>query len=202
MAVVLEDLDHYLPVTLHKPGLTEDEWFEFCAKYHDFRLEYSAEGDLILMSGTNFITGNRNSWITEVLSMWARLDGRGRTGESSTSYLLPSAARRSPDASWISKDRLRALKLSSLKMPVMVPEFIVELKSPSDNRRQLRDKMEEWIDAGVQLGWLIDPEWKQVTIYRPNAAAVILEDLDSVAGDGPVEGFVLDLKPVWSDLDE
>jgi Uma2 family endonuclease len=198
MPVVLEDLDHYLPVTLHKPDLTEEEWFEFCAKYRDFRIEYTAEGNLILMSGTDFKTGSRNSAIGAQMYYWSTQDRRGGSGDSSTIFLLPSGARRSPDACWISNVRLEALKESTKRIPVMVPEFIIELKSATDSRRELHEKMIEWIEAGVQLAWLIDPERKRVTVYKPGTMPVDFDNLESMAGEAPVEGFVLDLTPVWA----
>jgi Uma2 family endonuclease len=197
MPVVLEDLDHYLPVTLHKPDLTEEEWFEFCSKYDDFRIEYSAEGDLILMPGTDLFTGQRNSFIGMQLTAWALTEGRGVTGDSSTAFLLPSGARLSPDASWTSRRRFSSLATSAKHMPVMAPDFVIELKSATDSRRKLHEKMVEWIEAGVLVGWLIDPEGKRVTGYRPNATPVDHDNLDSIAGEGPVAGFVLDLTPVW-----
>ena len=80
----------------------------------------------------------------------------------------------------------------------MVPEFIIELKSATDSRRELHEKMAEWIEAGVQLGWLIDPERKRVTVYKPGIIPADFDNLDSIAGDAPVEGFVLDLTPVWA----
>ena len=196
MPTVIEDLDMYLPVTLHKPDLTEEEWFEFCAKYRDFRIEYSAEGKIIIMSGTDRITGRRNFSICGQLWAWVVRENRGEGGDSSTAFLLPSGARRCPDAAWTSPETLKSVS-SDKRMPVMVPDFVIELKSANDSRRELHEKMIEWIQAGVQVAWMIDPEWKRVTVYKPQTMPVDFDNLDSIAGEGPVEGFVLDLTPVW-----
>lgn len=198
MHAVLEDLGNYLPATLHKPDLTEEEWFEFCAKYRDFRIEYTAEGTLILMSGTDRTTGRRNFSISGQLWAWVVRENRGEGFDSSTAFLLPSGARRCPDAAWTSPATLQSVASSTKRMPVMVPDFIIELKSATDNRRELHEKMAEWIEAGVQLAWLIDPEWKRVTVYKPGVMPVDFESVDSIAGEGPVEGFTLDLTPVWA----
>jgi Uma2 family endonuclease len=197
MPVVLEDLDLYLPVTLHKPDLTEEEWFEFCAKYSDLRIEYTAGGSLVLMSGTDRITGRRNFSISGQLWAWVVRENRGEGADSSTAFLLPSGARRCPDAAWTSPEKLKSVA-SGLRMPPMAPDFVIELKSASDSRRELHEKMIEWIEAGVQLGWLIDSERKRVTVYKPDTMPADFDNLDSIAGEAPVAGFVLDLTPVWS----
>jgi Uma2 family endonuclease len=197
MPVVLEDLDLYLPVTLHKPDLTDQEWQQFCAKYSDYRIEYTAEGDLVLMPGTDPVTGFRNSWITAELLRWSIRDGNGKCCDSSTAFLLPSGARRSPDASWITNDQWQ--KIVAAKQPIAItPRFVIELKSSQDSRKKLHEKMVEWIENGVELAWAIDPERKQVTIYRPNQMPESVENADSICGEGPVAGFLLDLTLIWN----
>jgi Uma2 family endonuclease len=121
--------------------------------------------------------------------------------DASGGFVLPSGARRSPDAAWLPKDRLRAMDRKELKMFWhLCPPFLIELRSPSDRLPKLRKKMQEWIDNGAQLAWLIDPERRAVEIYRPLQAPEIHEGIDSVAADSPLEGFTLDLVRVWDPL--
>jgi Uma2 family endonuclease len=121
--------------------------------------------------------------------------------DSSTEYSLPNTAKRSPDASWVAKDRIAALSREEKRgfLPLS-PDFVIELRSPSDSLRELRAKMREWIEQGAQLGWLIDPETQTVEIYRASLAVETLHAPARIEGDGPVSGFVLDLKEIWSEI--
>jgi Uma2 family endonuclease len=116
-------------------------------------------------------------------------------------YVLPNGARRSPDASWTLKSRVKALDQQSRDgFWHLCPDFVIELQSASDRPRLLREKMEEYMANGAQLGWLINPKKRSVAIYRPDRAVETLEGIDQVAGEGPVAGFVLDLSFVWNPL--
>jgi Uma2 family endonuclease len=181
--------ESYLPMTLSAPGLTDAQFQEFCEQYADFRLEYTAEGELIVMPPTDPETGIRNATLIAQLSNWARENGRGFASDSSAGFTLPNGARLSPDAAWISRARLHAKQC---------PEFIIELLSPTDRPRKAHAKMLEWIESGVELGWLIDPKKKQVTIYRPGREPEIRTGIVSIDGEGPIEAFTLDLQPVWT----
>jgi Uma2 family endonuclease len=179
----------YLPMTLSAPGLTDAQFHEFCEQYSDFRLEYTAEGELIVMPPTDPETSGRNALLTYQLTGWSLKDGRGRVTDSSGGFTLPNGARRAPDAAWISRARLRAKQC---------PEFIIELLSPSDRPGKAHAKMLEWIENGVELGWLIDPQKQSVTVYRPGREPELHIGVSTIAGEGPVEGFMLDLGPVWT----
>lgn len=200
MQAVLEDLTSYLPVTLYKPGLTEAEWISFCERYADFRLEYTAEGNLLIMPGTEAITGRRNAELTRQLSNWAIEDERGESFDSSTSFLLPSGARRSGDAAWLTVAKYQKILAArpALMFPVAVPDFVIELMSPSDRRRETELKMAEWIDAGVRLAWLIDPFKKTVHIYRADGSRETVLNPATVTGEGPLSTFTLHLTRIWA----
>jgi len=200
MAVALryEQVAGYAPLSLSIPGLTEQQFIEWTQRFPDFRLEYSADGELIIMPGTSLETGERNSEITRQLGNWTLADGRGRSYDSSTSFFLPSGARLSPDASWVLRDRKHAVQRPGVTFPMLAPDFVIELKSPSDRLKKLAAKMEEWIENGVQLGWLIDPEKQTVIIYRQGRAPETMLKPTKVAGEGPVAGFTLDLGSVWN----
>ena len=185
--VVLTVDEAHLPMTLTAPGLTDAEFQAFCDQYPDYRLESTVEGDVVIMPPTDPETGDRNAEITAQLKTWSR--GRnGLTPDSSAGFKLPTGARRSPDAAWISRGRLRTRGC---------PEFVIELLSPSDRVRVVQEKMQEWIDNGVELGWLINPRNQSVTIYRPGQEPMTLSSVMEIEGEGPVAGFVLDLRPVW-----
>ena len=132
------------------------------------------------------------------LRLWAKRDGTGTTFGSSTGFRLPNKAVRSPDAAWVRKSRLAKLTAKQKKkfLPLCL-DFAIELRSPTDSLSILQDKMQEYLDNGAQLGWLIDPERKRVYIYRPQAPIEQLERPETVSGDPVLAGFVLDLREVW-----
>lgn len=199
MAFVIDPA--YLPATLTAQPMTDEEFAELCAEHSELSFEMSAEGDLIVMPPTFSMTGFRNSEVTGQLRQWARQDGRGMVCDASTGFVLPNGARRSPDASWTLVSRVKALpKLSQEGFWHLCPDFVVEIRSATDRTRVVRAKMEEWMTNGAQLGWLIDPETRSVMAYRPGRETEVLEGVMEMAGEGPVEGFVLDLRAVWEPL--
>jgi Uma2 family endonuclease len=191
----------YLPAILTVGPMTDEAFAQLCAEHPDLELELSADGELIITPQTYTLTGARNNEIGRQLSNWARQDKRGVAFDSSTGWVLPNGARRSPDAAWIMKTRIKDLDPAAFSRywPVC-PDFVVELRSQSDRSRKLREKMREWLDNGAQLAWLIDPETRTVEIYRPNREPEILGSPASLEGEGPVDGFVLDLPAVWDPL--
>ena len=191
----------FLPATLTAPPMTDRQFADFCAEHPDLFFETNARGDIIVMPPTFSITGIRNLMIGRQLGNWALGDARGFASDSSTGFLLPNGARRSPDASWTPKDAIRNLSEQSREgYWHLCPAFVIELRSHSDRLPVLREKMEEYLANGAQLGWMIDPETRTVEIYRPDRAPEILTGEDSISGEGPVEGFVLDLRTVWDPL--
>ena len=152
-------------------------------------MEYTAEGDLLVTPPTDAETVVRNARIIYQLMHWADATGKGLITDSSTGFVLPSVARLSPDAALISRNRM-------MQRP-MCPAFVVELLSPSDRRKTADEKMLEWIANGAELGWMIDPKKQSVTIYRPGQEPETRTGIKQLAGEGPVEGFVLDLECIW-----
>ena len=201
MKLVLEDVEDMAPVVLHPPAMDDDRYYDFCQQFDGFRVERMADGCVVIMAPTGIESGYQNSKLTARLSAWAERDGRGAVFDSSTEFILPDGSAFAPDASWIAWDRIRQLSpKQKRKFPRLVPEFIIELMSPSDRLAQAKRKMQLWIDNGVQLAWLIDPDHRTVTIYRPNAEPEVLKDVERVTGDGPVNGFVLELNDIWAGL--
>ncbi|WP_293152063.1 MULTISPECIES: Uma2 family endonuclease [unclassified Microcoleus] len=165
----------------------------------DLRLERTAQGELIVNPPTGGESGNSNLSISGQLDRWCELnEDLGKGFDSSTGFILPNGARRSPDASWVSRTRWEALTAKERKGFVpLCPEFVVELRSASDSLSTLQAKMREYIDNGERLGWLIDPQNRRVEIYRQQAEVEILINPAELSGEDVLPGFVLNLRRVW-----
>ena len=189
------------PIVLHlRPALEidEDHFFEFCRLNDELRIERTAEGDLEIMPPTGGETSNRNIELSTQLHLWARRNGTGVAFDSSGGFVLPNGAVRSPDASWVRRERLSSLTAEEKQRFVpLCPDFTIELRSPSDPLSTVEAKLREYVENGAHLGWLIDPETRRAHVYRPNEPAKILENPDRLSGDPVLPGFVLDLKPIW-----
>ncbi len=190
-----------IPVVLQlQPAiaLTEDQFYEFCQLNRDFRIERNAMGELVIMPPTGSETDERNFNLVGQLWVWTKQDVTGVGFGSSGGFTLPNGAVRSPDAAWIKRDRWEAIPVEQRKrFAPICPEFVIELRSESDNLRILQDKMQEYIDNGTQLGWLIDRKQRRVFIYRPNIAVEVLDNPKTLYGEPLLPGFVLDLSQVW-----
>ena len=170
----------------------------FCAEHPDLHFEMSAEGELIVTPPTHSDTGASNFEVAGELRAWARKDRRGVGCDSSTGFVLPNGARRSPGASWTLKSRVEQLAAHKRRsFWHLCPDFVIEVKSESDRLKPLQGKMAEYLSQGAQLGWLIDPRDRSVTIYRPNGEVEARTGIDQVEGEGPVADFVLNLTYVW-----
>jgi len=175
-----------------------DEFYDFCMRHEDLNLELSSEGDLVIVPPTGGKTGRRNSKLAVRFGRWAEKDGTGETFDSSSMFSLPNGAKRSPDLSWIKKERWEALsEKEQEKFSPLCPDFVVELRSPSDSLKRLRKKMEEYVENGAQLGWLLDPSTRRVYVYRPQAEVEVLEDPEAVSGEPLLRGFALDVRALW-----
>jgi Uma2 family endonuclease len=181
--------DTYLPIALSVPRLTDAEFRDWCDQYPDYNLEYTADGELIIMPPTDPESGARTLTLGWLLRSWVASVGRGIANGSDAGFLLPNGARRSPDAAWMTRDRLHDRP--------GCPQFVVELVSPFDKRKKVHEKMLEWIENGAELAWMIDPDRRTVSIYRPGREVEVRKDVFEVEGEGPVVGFVLDLREIW-----
>ena len=163
------------------------------------RIEQNASGEVVLMSPTGAEGSYRNSEIGIQLGIWAKSYG-GRTFDSNVLFCLANGAKKSPDASWIAIERWNVLTSEERKgYAPICPDFVVELRSESDRLIELQEKMDEYVENGVRLGWLIDPLLKQVHIYRPGQPNELLQQPDSVSGENVLPGFVLELSTIWMD---
>ena len=199
MALVIED--EYLPATLTARPMPDEEFAELCANYPDHFIEMTAEGEIVITPPNYTFTSAQSGEILGQLGNWARSDKRGLVTDTPAGFVLPTGARRSPDAAWIPKDRLRAMDPKHLKQFWhLCPPFVIEVKSTWDRHPKFRAKMQEWIDNGAELAWLVDPERRAVEVYRPQQEPDVREGIDSIAAVPPVEGFTLNLAPVWDPI--
>jgi len=178
--------------------MTDDEFFELCQVNRQLRLERTAEGDLAIMPPAGGETGDKNAFVIAFLKIWSLQDNTGVAFDSATGFILPNRAIRSPDAAWVKRERLTALTPEQKKkfLP-LCPDFVIELRSPSDTLRAVQEKMQEYIDNGAQLGLLLDPQDRRVYVYRPNVAVVCLENPSSVSAEPELPGFTLELTHIW-----
>ncbi|MCI0536042.1 MAG: Uma2 family endonuclease [Verrucomicrobiales bacterium] len=200
MAEVLTQIEHD-PLVVHtSPALEMDDaqFFEFCRINHDLRIERTAKGDLVIMPPAGGSSGLGNARLTYVFSEWAHREGRGRVFDSSTGFKLPNGATRSPDVSWVRNERIMRLTDEEFeKFLPLCPDFVLELHSPSDPLRGVKDKMEEYMANGARLGWLLDPVGKQVHVYRSGRPPEILDQPSQISGAPVLKGFVLDVPQIW-----
>ena len=179
--------------------LNDREFFEFCQLNRDLRIERTSEGDVMVMPPTGSKTGSRNFSLAVQFGAWVEKDGTGKGFDSSSGFKLPNRATRSPDLSWIRNERWEALSQNEQEVFAPIcPDFVVELRSPSDRINYVQAKLREYIDNGAQLGWLIDPIEEKVYIYRPHVEVESLDRPLTVSGEPLLRGFVLDLEPLWS----
>ncbi|MHC5740648.1 MAG: Uma2 family endonuclease [Nostoc sp.] len=187
-----------LPSTLKlKIDLTDEQFFQMCQKNRDYRFERTASGELLIMPPTGSDTGNRNFDMVVELGIWNKQTKLGKGFDSSTGFTLPNGAERSPDVSWVKIERWNALTPEQQeKFAPICPDFVVELRSRTDSLKELQEKMQEYIENGTQLGWLIDRKNKRVEIYRPGKDVEILDNPASLSGENILPGFVLDLQQI------
>jgi Uma2 family endonuclease len=179
--------------------ITDKEFYEFCQLNKDWRFERTHEGDLIIMPPTGGKTGNRNFNLIGSFGNWVESNGTGKGFDSSTGFTLPNRATRSPDLAWVKLSRWNTLTdKEQEEFPPLCPDFVVELRSLSDSLDTLKAKMQEYLDNGAQLGWLIDPVEKKIYIYRPEETVECLNNPEVISGDPLLPGFILNVSKLWS----
>ncbi|MBE8969059.1 Uma2 family endonuclease [Nostocales cyanobacterium LEGE 12452] len=190
-----------IPLTVNFPSLvqmTNEQFYEFCQANGDLRIERTANGEVIIMPPAFSDTGNRNFNIAAQLGNWTEQDGTGIGFDSSAGFTLPNRAMRSPDASWIELERWNTLTdAQKASFAPICPSFVIELRSSSDRLIKLQEKMQEYIDNGASLGWLIDRQNQKVYIYRPNREVEILDNPEAVSGNPELPGFILRMGKIW-----
>jgi Uma2 family endonuclease len=179
-------------------NLTDEQFYQLCLNNRDLRFERTAKGELIIMSPTGGATSRRNGSLTQQLANWTDVDGTGVAFDSSGGFKLPNSADRSPDAAWLSLERWNTLTPEQQeKFVPLCPDFVVELMSPGDSLSETQAKMQEYIDNGARLGWLLNRKAQQVEIYRPGQAVEVLQQPQTLSGEAVLPGFTLNLVPIW-----
>jgi Uma2 family endonuclease len=193
-----------LPIAVNIPPaltltVTREQFVQLALANRDLQLERTATGELIVMPPTGSDTGNRNLEIEGQLWLWNRQTKLGKAFNSSSGFHLPNGANRSPDASWVRQERWNALTREQQKgFAPLCPDFVLEMRSESDNMAPLQAKMREYMENGARLGWLIDRKNKKVEIYRQGQEVEVLDNPSTLSGEAVLPGFVLDLTEVWS----
>ncbi len=199
MSRIHSQADQLIPP--HLIGLTHvthEQFEEFCVQYPELQLELTSSGDLIVMPPTGALTGKRCFNLTTLFGIWVRKDGTGIGFGPATAFTLPNGAIRSPDASWMTREKWDSLSdFQKDRFSAICPDFVVELRSRTDRLPTLLNKMEEYIANGATLGWLIDPQKRRVYVFKAGEEMVILENPAVVSGDPLLPGFKLQMAEIW-----
>jgi Uma2 family endonuclease len=194
-------------ITLHVPTtvtLTDEQFYQLCMANEEHRMELTAEGDLIIMPPTGGESGIRNSDLNADLVIWNRQTRLGYVFDSSTIFKLPNGAKRSPDVSWVIRERWEALSPDDRRrFPPLCPDFVIELRSETDSLPPLQRKMEEYLANGLRLGWLLDPQTPLAEIYRPDREVETLnfstqQIYPCLSGESVLPEFILDLTSIFN----
>lgn len=192
------ELECPLKLNIQAAHLSDEQFLQLCQENPDLRIEMNARGELVIMPPTGMKTGMRNHTLAIRLGVWNEQEEDGVAFDSSTMFTLPNGAKRSPDASWVKRERWDALTEKQQEgTGPLCPDFVAELRSPSDRLSVLQEKMQEYIDNGARLGWLIDPIEKCVHVYRPGQSVEIFNDPAALSGDPVLPGFVLPVQELW-----
>ena len=187
-----------IPVSLK---LNYEQFLQLAKANADLRMERTAQGELVVLAPTGSEGGSRNLEISTDLALWNRKARLGIAFDSSTGFRLPNGAIRSPDSSWISNERWDALSSDQRRgFAPICPDFVIELASETDDIQVLRAKMQEYLENGCRLGWLIDPRSQQVEIYRLSQSVEVLDSPKLLSGEDVLPGFVLDLPTLFKRL--
>ena len=179
--------------------LTSEQFYQLCEENPELKLERNANGELIVMPPTGGETGKRNLTAGAQLWTWNEQTELGEAFDSSTGFTLPNKADRSPDASWVEKSRWSALTPEQReKFIPLCPDFVIELVSPSDSLKKNQEKMQEYMENGCRLGWLINRKKREVEIYRPGRDVEILQSPQTISGEDVLPEFVLNLQKIWN----
>ena len=186
-------------LTIHALMLKDAEFEQIVRANPEWNFEQTAAGELVIVPPTGGTSGRKNSSLTGQLNAWVEAHlSLGESFDSNTLFVLPNGARRMPDASWVKRDRWEALTQQQQDGYVpLCPDFVVELRSPTDSITQLQAKMREYIDNGARLGWLINPQARQVEIYRQGQQVEILSDPTTLSGEDVLPGFTLNLQRIF-----
>jgi Uma2 family endonuclease len=183
-----------LTLNLDTVHLTDDQFYQLCQRNRDWQFELSSTGELIVMAPVGGDSGNREADLNGHVWLWNRQTKLGYVFSSSTIFKLPNGANRSPDIAWVRQDRWESLTLEQRRQfPPIAPDFVIELRSATDDLNSLQAKLHEYLESGVHLGWLIDPQNQQVEIYCTGKPVEVKSLPADLSGEAVLPGFVLSL---------
>ncbi|MDF5719555.1 MAG: Uma2 family endonuclease [Rhizonema sp. PD37] len=175
-------------------SLSDEQFYQLCQDNETWQLERTASCELVIMPPVGGVSGNREADLNADLVIWNRQTQLGRVFSSYTIFRLPNGGNHSPDVAWVTNERWQSLTPEEQeKFPPLCPDFVIELRSRTDSLTQLQEKMQEYLNSGLRLGWSINPQAQQVEIYRPNQTVEIVQLPASLSGEDVLPGFVLDL---------
>ncbi len=181
-----------LTLNLDTIPLSDEQFYQLCQNNREFKFERTVKGELIIMSPVGGESGNREADLIIDLGIWNRQTNLDFTFSSSTVFKLPNGADRSPDVAWVKRERWEALSAEQRrKFPPIAPDFVIELRSATDDLETLQNKMQEYMDAGVKLGWLLNPQEQQVEIYRQGQNVEVRNLPTQLSGENLLPGFSL-----------
>lgn len=184
--------------TLKPGGLTDEEFFAFCVANKELRIERNSKREILIMPPSGSETGSFNAGLVIEIGVWNRQTKLGVVFDSSAGFTLSNDAVRAADVAWMGKDRWGTIpEANRKKFARICPDFVAEIKSPSDSVRDLKNKMREWLENGCRLGWLIDPEDRQVYVYTPSQPDPPALPLGEVNGAGVLPGLEIDLNEIF-----
>ncbi len=178
--------------------LSSDQFYDLCRVNPQWQLERTAQGDLVVLDPTDGAIGRRKAHLLIQIGIWNERHHWGIVSDSATGFHLPNGADRSPAVAWVKKERWNQLSHQQRQQfPPLAPDFVLELISRKDDAAEVQSKMQEYVDNGVQLGWLLNFGTRQVEVYRPAESKQILRQPKQLSGDPLLPGFVLKLAGFW-----
>lgn len=195
MVTTVDFTANHITLNLGDMVLTDEQFQQLCTANPELRIETSPTGNLIVMPPTFGETSYRNSDLIIQVGTWNRIRKLGKVFDSSGGYSLADGFRPSPDVSWIQNAQLEGISLKQF-LPI-APDFVIELRSATDRLLPLQQKMQAYLENGVRLGWLLDPQERQAEIYRLNQEKVVLTAPTELSGEDVLPGFTLDLTTIW-----
>jgi Uma2 family endonuclease len=180
-------------------SLTDEQFDRLCTANPELKFERTPTEELVIISPTGGETGKRNAELIADFVVWNRKSMLGVVFDSSTCFRLTKGGDRSPDVSWVERSRWDVLAPEQQrKFPPICPDFVLELLSPTDNLKTTQAKMQEYLSNGILLGWLINPQDRQVEIYRPGQSVEALQAPAVLSGESVLSKFALNLEWIWN----
>ncbi len=198
MTVAQSNIADSLPLNLSTLKLTDEQFYQLCVANPEQPLELTHEGVIVAMPPVGGESGNKELELGTDLTLWNRATKLGKVFSSSTIFKLPLGSQRAPDVAWVELSRWNALSVEDReKFPPLAPDFVIELRSRTDKLSDLQEKMLEYRNNGVRLGLLINPQDKQVEVYRLGGEVEVIQDPASVSCEDVLPGFSLNLANIW-----